>query len=194
MKLDEGDGIIDVETCSANDDVLLTTAARPGHPLPGRRRPRLQGPRLDRRARHLAGRWRQGHLDVDPPPLRCDTGRARRLPQAVWRHPSCRNRRRAPRPRPRSIGRGSRGGCRRGRARSVERYVEMGAAEQFVLTITEFGFGKISSCYEFRISNRGGKGIKATDSDQDSTKSASSSPPSRSRKPTRSCWSPTAAS
>ncbi len=43
------------------------------------------------------------------------------------------------------------------------RYVEMGAAEQFVLTITEFGFGKRSSSYEFRISNRGGKGIKATD-------------------------------
>jgi DNA gyrase subunit A len=39
----------------------------------------------------------------------------------------------------------------------------MGALEQFVLTITEFGFGKRSSSYEFRISNRGGKGIKATD-------------------------------
>jgi DNA gyrase subunit A len=46
---------------------------------------------------------------------------------------------------------------------SEERYVEMGAAEQFVLTITEFGYGKRSSSYEFRISNRGGKGIKATD-------------------------------
>jgi DNA gyrase subunit A len=43
------------------------------------------------------------------------------------------------------------------------RYAEMGAAEQFVLTITEFGYGKRSSSYEFRISNRGGKGIKATD-------------------------------
>jgi len=43
------------------------------------------------------------------------------------------------------------------------RYIEMGAAEQFVLTVTEFGFGKRSSSYEFRISNRGGKGIKATD-------------------------------
>jgi DNA gyrase subunit A len=46
---------------------------------------------------------------------------------------------------------------------SEARYIEMGAAEQFVLTITEFGFGKRSSSYEFRISNRGGKGIKATD-------------------------------
>src|SRR5690606_38232600 len=45
----------------------------------------------------------------------------------------------------------------------VERYAEMGAAEQFVLTVSEFGYGKRSSSYEFRISNRGGKGIKATD-------------------------------
>ncbi|MEQ1901491.1 MAG: DNA gyrase subunit A [Devosia sp.] len=48
-------------------------------------------------------------------------------------------------------------------ALSEARYIEMGAAEQFVLTITELGFGKRSSSYEFRISNRGGKGIKATD-------------------------------
>jgi DNA gyrase subunit A len=46
---------------------------------------------------------------------------------------------------------------------SEARYIEMGAAEQFVLTITERGYGKRSSSYEFRISNRGGKGIKATD-------------------------------
>ncbi len=44
-----------------------------------------------------------------------------------------------------------------------DRYAEMGAAEQFVLTINERGFGKRSSSYEFRISGRGGKGIRATD-------------------------------
>jgi len=48
-------------------------------------------------------------------------------------------------------------------ALSVDRYAELGAAEQYVLTVNERGFGKISSSYEFRISNRGGKGIKATD-------------------------------
>jgi DNA gyrase subunit A len=46
---------------------------------------------------------------------------------------------------------------------SVDRYAEMGAAEQFVLTINAFGYGKRSSSYEFRITNRGGKGLKATD-------------------------------
>ncbi|WP_244545281.1 DNA gyrase subunit A [Devosia enhydra] len=46
---------------------------------------------------------------------------------------------------------------------SVSRYADMGAAEQFVLSINAHGYGKRSSSYEFRISNRGGKGIKATD-------------------------------
>jgi DNA gyrase subunit A len=45
----------------------------------------------------------------------------------------------------------------------TERYVEMGAAEQFVLTVSELGYGKRSSSYEFRVSGRGGKGIRATD-------------------------------
>ena len=43
------------------------------------------------------------------------------------------------------------------------RYVEMGAAEQFVLTVTAQGYGKRSSSFEFRVSGRGGKGIRASD-------------------------------
>jgi DNA gyrase subunit A len=41
------------------------------------------------------------------------------------------------------------------------RYVELSAAEEFVLTISEKGFGKRSSSYEYRITKRGGKGIVA---------------------------------
>ena len=44
---------------------------------------------------------------------------------------------------------------------SVERYAELGAAEQFLLTLSENGFGKRSSAYEYRVSGRGGKGIIA---------------------------------
>ncbi len=46
---------------------------------------------------------------------------------------------------------------------SEERYQELKAREQFVLTVSERGFGKRSSSYDFRISGRGGKGIRATD-------------------------------
>ena len=42
-----------------------------------------------------------------------------------------------------------------------ERYAEMSAAEQFILTISENGFGKRSSSFEYRLTGRGGKGIVA---------------------------------
>jgi DNA gyrase subunit A len=42
-----------------------------------------------------------------------------------------------------------------------ERYAELSAKEQFVLTLSERGFGKRTSSYEYRISGRGGKGIAA---------------------------------
>jgi DNA gyrase subunit A len=44
---------------------------------------------------------------------------------------------------------------------SQERYAAMGAAEQFVLTVSVNGYGKRSSSYDYRITNRGGKGITA---------------------------------
>ncbi|MBI3702114.1 MAG: DNA gyrase subunit A [Afipia sp.] len=44
---------------------------------------------------------------------------------------------------------------------SQERYAEMSAAEQSVLTISENGYGKRSSSYEYRTTGRGGKGIVA---------------------------------
>ncbi len=44
---------------------------------------------------------------------------------------------------------------------SPERFTEMQTAEQFVLTVSNKGFGKRSSSFEFRTSGRGGKGIVA---------------------------------
>ena len=42
---------------------------------------------------------------------------------------------------------------------SEDRFQEMKACEQFVLTVTENGFGKRTSSYQFRVTNRGGSGI-----------------------------------
>ena len=42
-----------------------------------------------------------------------------------------------------------------------ERYAELSGKEQFILTLSERGFGKRSSAYEYRVSGRGGKGIAA---------------------------------
>ncbi len=44
---------------------------------------------------------------------------------------------------------------------TAERYAELSAKEQFVLTVSERGYGKRSSSYEYRVSGRGGKGIAA---------------------------------
>ena len=40
-----------------------------------------------------------------------------------------------------------------------EAYDELAATEQFILTVTENGYGKRSSAYEYRIAGRGGQGI-----------------------------------
>jgi DNA gyrase subunit A len=40
-----------------------------------------------------------------------------------------------------------------------EDIVDMAKHEEFILTVTENGFGKRSSAYEYRITNRGGSGI-----------------------------------
>jgi len=42
-----------------------------------------------------------------------------------------------------------------------ERYATLGAREQFVLTLSQTGFGKRSSSYEYRVTGRGGSGIVA---------------------------------
>jgi len=46
-------------------------------------------------------------------------------------------------------------------ALTSERYATLGAREQFVLTLSQTGFGKRSSSYEYRVTGRGGSGIVA---------------------------------
>jgi DNA gyrase subunit A len=47
-----------------------------------------------------------------------------------------------------------------------ERYAELADKEQFLLTITENGYGKRSSTYEYRRTNRGGQGITNIDTSE----------------------------
>ncbi len=44
---------------------------------------------------------------------------------------------------------------------STERIAQLGAAEEFILTVTGTGFGKRSSAYEYRRTGRGGQGLTA---------------------------------
>jgi len=47
-----------------------------------------------------------------------------------------------------------------------ERVAEMAEKEQFILTVTENGYGKRSSTYEYRRTNRGGQGITNIDTSE----------------------------
>jgi len=49
---------------------------------------------------------------------------------------------------------------------SAERIDELADKEQFILTITENGYGKRSSAYEYRRTNRGGQGITNIDTSE----------------------------
>jgi DNA gyrase subunit A len=44
---------------------------------------------------------------------------------------------------------------------SEQKYAEMGASEQFILSISNNGYGKRTSTFEYRVTGRGGKGIIA---------------------------------
>ena len=48
-------------------------------------------------------------------------------------------------------------------ALSLERYAELGANEEIILTVSTEGYGKRTSAYEFRRTGRGGQGLLAQD-------------------------------
>ncbi|GBD42250.1 DNA gyrase subunit A [bacterium HR39] len=49
------------------------------------------------------------------------------------------------------------------RVLTPERFAELERLEEFVLTVTEKGYGKRTSSYEYRITNRGGQGVVNVD-------------------------------
>ena len=155
MKLDEGEAIVDVQICTEHDDVLLTAAGGQCIRFPvtdvrvftGRTSMGVRGIALPRE--------RQADLAVDPQACRGDLGRADRLPEnAPCGGRRGRGRRALRKPRPKEDDSGA-------IQLSSERYVEMSAQEQVVLTVSVNGYGKRTSSFEYRTTGRGGKGIVA---------------------------------
>ncbi|TDR85129.1 DNA gyrase subunit A [Enterovirga rhinocerotis] len=155
MKLDEGGHIVGVATCSELDDVLLTTAA--GQCI------RFAVPEV----RVFKGRDSTGVRGISL--AKGDTV----ISMAILRHMEATPEERASYLRMRRAVEGQAdeaedqpvepdedAGAEAG-ALPQERYSEMSAAEQFVLTLSERGFGKRTSSYEYRTTGRGGKGIVA---------------------------------
>jgi len=156
MKLDDGDAIVDVQICTENDDVLLTASGGQC----------IRFPVTD--VRVFQGRSSDGVRGI----LLAEGDRVISL--SILRHvEASADERAAYLKRASAVRRGINGEAEESAPDAEEasgaielgeqRYVEMSAAEQFVLTVSERGFGKRSSSFEYRITGRGGKGIVAMD-------------------------------
>jgi DNA gyrase subunit A len=154
MKIDEGEAIVDVAICTEKDDVLLTSA--------GGQCIRFAVPEV----RVFTGRTSMGVRGIA---LEKDD---KVISLSILRHVEVTaDERAAYHKRASAIRRGTNGDEEAGNdaeetAESTmelgeKRYVELSAAEQFVLTVSLRGFGKRSSSYEYRTTGRGGKGIVA---------------------------------
>ena len=155
MKLDEGDSIVDVQICTESDDVLLTSAA--GQCI----RFAVSDVRV------FSGRTSMGVRGINL------AEGDKLISQSILRHVEADAEERAAYlKRANAVRRGQtvegeeNGGSDAEEATGAielgeTRYVDMSANEQFVLTISEKGFGKRTSSYEYRTTNRGGKGIVA---------------------------------
>ncbi len=157
MKLDdEGDEILGVDTCTENDDVLLTAASGQCirfcvgdvRVFAGRNSIGVRGINLAEGDRIISMAI-LGHVDATPAERAAYLKQAaneRRLATGEEEDVALTNE---------DIGEEA--------VLSQELYEELKAREQMVLTVSEFGYGKRSSSYDFRVTGRGGKGIRATD-------------------------------
>jgi len=150
MKLDEGDEIVGVETCTINNDVLMTTAL--GQAI----RFRVDDVRLFKGRDSMGVRGIQlaeGDIVISMAIINHSNASAEE--RAAYLKMS-----RAMRGEADDAGGSDEGDVVAGDL-PQERYAEMGALEQFILTISENGYGKRTSSHEYRITGRGGKGIVA---------------------------------
>lgn len=163
MKLDDEDEILNVETCSELDDVLLTTAlgqcirfsVTDIRVFAGRNSVGVRGIRLAD-GDNLISMTILGHVDAEPWQRTAYLKRA----MAERRMDGEEDDELASDDGDEIVGEGE---------LSQEYYDELKAREQFVLTVSAKGYGKRSSSYEFRTSGRGGKGIRATDTGKTDT-------------------------
>jgi DNA gyrase subunit A len=155
MKLDEGDGIISVKICSEKDDILLTTAlgqcirfAVPDvRVFAGRNSTGVRGIRLADGDEVISmGILR--HMDVTSEEARAYLKHAAAMRRAATGEEE-------------EISEDEGEETVAEAALSAERIAELGAAEEFILTVADDGMGKRSSAYDYRVTGRGGKGLVA---------------------------------
>jgi len=151
MKLDEGDAIVGVDTCTVNNDLLLTTAL--GQAI----RFRVDDVRLFKGRDSMGVRGIQlaeGDTVISMAVINHSDATAEQRAAYLKRSRAVRGEVEAEDAAP------DEAGVEAGEL-DQELYAQMGASEQFILAISENGYGKRTSSHEYRITGRGGKGIVA---------------------------------
>jgi DNA gyrase subunit A len=165
MKLDDaGDSIIGVQICTEDDDVLLTAAGGRSarfavadvRVFAGRTSTGVRGIKLDE-GDEVIGMTILRHVDVTSAEREAYLKQAAAMRRAMLGEAA-----------------GEDGPAKTDDedaddapseelTLSPERYAELGAREQFVLAVTERGYGRRSSSYRYPARGRGGKGVIAMD-------------------------------
>ena len=156
MKLEDGDRMVGVALCTADDDVMLTTAlgrairfkADDVRVFKGRDSTGVRGVRLQA-GDEVISMAVLGRVDATPEERAAYVKHANAMRRAAGEGEDETT---TPDGDDEAAG---------DAVLSVERIAELGAAEQFILTVTETGFGKRSSAYEYRRTGRGGQGLTA---------------------------------
>jgi DNA gyrase subunit A len=151
MKLDAGDSIVDVQICTEHDDVLLTTA--------GGQCIRFEVTEV----RVFKGRDSSGVRGINLAPS------DKIISLAILRHMEVSSEERGAYLKMSRAVAGdvsdpldieeNEDGANTNFSLDQTRYVQLSEAEQVLLTLSENGYGKRSSAYEYRVTGRGGKGI-----------------------------------
>ena len=156
MKLEPGDGILGVEICTDQDDVLLTTragkcirfAVTDVRVFKGRDSTGVRGIRLAE-GDALVSLSLLRHSDASTAEARAYLKQANAARRAATGEEEV------------IVEEDDAEDGTEEATLTPERYAGLGAREQFVLAVSENGFGKRTSSYEYRVTGRGGSGIVA---------------------------------
>lgn len=153
MKLDEGDHLVGVRTCTPEDDVLLATSGSMAMRFPvtdvrvfaGRNSTGVRGIRLAEGDTVISMTIiRHGEESADERREYLQAANAKRRLAVIDSERSAED-------------------IDRDREKAAlldqEFYAAMEAKEEFLLTITDDGMGQLCSAYDYRVTGRGGKGI-----------------------------------
>ncbi len=176
MRLDEGEQIVDVQICTEDDDVLLTTTNGQCIRFPvtdvrvfkGRNSMGVRGIALGEGDRVISLAILR-HIEAESAERMAYLKMRRAVAGEATPEGSAENG--VDEAAQEEAGEEASAGTL-----SPERYAEMSAKEEIILTVSANGYGKRTSSYEYRITGRGGKGIVAMAVNQRNGKLVASMP------------------